>query len=181
MDPVVLFERAAGDAAAMVERVRPEQRSAPTPCTEWDVDALVTHMFGGTGYLRAALGIESDAAHTDDHGDRGYRNAVAQCVQALRAPGALELRCMSPAGFEWSVAEATAGTAMDQLIHTWDLAVAIDADRRLDPELVDAIVAMFLPQMPEIGREAGIVGPEVHIAQDASPRDRLLAAMGRHP
>ena len=88
---------------------------------------------------------------------------------------------MSPAGFEWSVAEATAGTAMDQLVHTWDLAVAIDADRQLDPELVDAIVAMFLPQMPEIGREAGIVGPEVPVAEDASPQDRLLGAMGRRP
>ena len=88
---------------------------------------------------------------------------------------------MSPAGFEWSVAEATAGTAMDQLVHTWDLAVAIGADRQLDPELVDSIVVMFLPQMPEIGRQAGIVGPEVVVADDASPQDRLLGAMGRHP
>ena len=70
---------------------------------------------------------------------------------------------------------------MDQLIHTWDLAVAIDGDRTLDPELVDAIVAMFLPQMPEVGRTAGIVGPAVAVAADASAQDRLLGAMGRHP
>jgi uncharacterized protein (TIGR03086 family) len=178
MDPVVLFEQAASDAASMVERVRPEQRDAPTPCTEWNVETLVSHMAGGTVYLRAALGMEPDAAHA---GDDGYRDAVEQCVEALRAPGALERRCMSPAGFEWSVAEATAGTAMDQLVHTWDLAVALGADRRLDPELVDAIVIMFLPQMPEIGRQAGIVGPEVLVADDASPQDRLLGAMGRHP
>jgi uncharacterized protein (TIGR03086 family) len=178
MDPVVLFERAASDAASMVERVRPEQRGRPTPCTEWDVDALVTHMIGGTVYLRGALGIESGAANA---GDGGYREAVAQCVDALYAPGALERRCMSRAGFEWSVAEATAGTAMDQLVHTWDLAVAIGADGQLDPDLVDAIVAMFLPQMPEIGREARIVGPEVVVGDDAPPQDRLLGAMGRHP
>jgi uncharacterized protein (TIGR03086 family) len=177
MDPVVLFERAATDAAAMVEKVQPEQRDAPTPCSEWDVDTLVAHMAGGTTYLTAALGLDEEG----DSGDRDNRAAVAHCVDALRAPGALERRCMSPAGFEWSVAEATAGTAMDQLVHTWDLAVAIDADRQLDPELVDAIVAMFLPQMPEIGREAGIVGPEVPVADDASPQDRLLGAMGRHP
>jgi uncharacterized protein (TIGR03086 family) len=178
MDPVVLFERAASDAASMVARVRPEQRDAPTPCNEWDVETLVTHMVGGTVYLREALGMEFGAAHA---GDGGYRVSVAQCVEALHAPGALERRCMSPAGFEWSVAEATAGTAMDQLVHTWDLAVAIGADRQLDPELVDAIVVMFLPQMPEIGRQAGIVGPEVVVADDASPQDRLLGAMGRHP
>ena len=39
MDPVVLFERAASVAATVVEYVRPEQRDAPTPCTEWDVEA----------------------------------------------------------------------------------------------------------------------------------------------
>jgi uncharacterized protein (TIGR03086 family) len=177
MDPVVLFVRAATDAAAMGEKVQPEQRDAPTPCCEWDVEALVTYMAGGTTYLSAALDLDTDGGSSN--GD--YRAAVTCCVEALRAPGALERRCMSPAGFEWSVAEATAGTAMDQLVHTWDLAVAIDVDRQLDPELVDAIVAMFLPQMPEIGREAGIVGPEVPVADGASPQDRLLGAMGRRP
>ena len=87
----------------------------------------LTHMIGGTDYLGGILGIEPGAARADDG---GYRDAVAQCVEALHAPGALDRRCMSPAGFEWSVAEATAGTAMDQLVHTWDLAVAIGADRR---------------------------------------------------
>ncbi len=178
MDPVVLFERAASDAVSMVERVRPEQRVAPTPCAEWDVETLVTHMVGGTVYLGAALGMEAEAATA---GDGGSRDAVARCVEALHAPGALERRCMSPAGFEWSVAEATAGTAMDQLVHTWDLAVALGAERQLDPELVDAIVVMFLPRMPQIGRQAGIVGPEVVVADDASQQDRLLGAMGRHP
>jgi uncharacterized protein (TIGR03086 family) len=178
VDPVVLYERAASDAASMVAYVGSDQWDAPTPCTEWDVDALVTHMAGGTAYLRESLGLEPSAADTDAD---AYRKGVGQCAEALRVPGALERRCMSPAGFEWSVAEATAGTAMDQLVHTWDLAVAIGGDRRLDPELVDAIVVMFLPQMPEIGRSAGIVGPEVPVPTDASAQDRLLGAMGRHP
>ena len=80
-----------------------------------------------------------------------YERAVARCVEALHAPGAVDGRCMSPAGFEWSIGEAVAGTAMDQLVHTWDLAVAIGGDRKLDAELVEACVDMFLPQMPDIG------------------------------
>ena len=153
--------------------------AAPTPCVEWDVDALVAHMIGGTDYLGGVLGIESGSRPGPAMAAIGtrWRSVWRRC----HAPGALDRRCMSPAGFEWSVAEATAGTAMDQLVHTWDLAVAIGADRELDPDLVDAIVAMFLPQMPEIGREAGIVGPEVVVGDDASPLDRLLGAMGRHP
>jgi uncharacterized protein (TIGR03086 family) len=176
LDPIVLFERAATDAAAMAERVQPEQRHAPTPCREWDVMALLGHMVGGTSYLLTALG---DGAVTDDATD--YRTAVAVCVAGLRQPGALERRCQSPAGFEWSIADAAAGTAMDQLVHTWDLAVAIGADPRLDPALVETCMAMFVPQMPAIGRDAGFVGPEVAVPAGASAQDRLLGAMGRQP
>jgi uncharacterized protein (TIGR03086 family) len=174
MDPVVLFERAAGGAAAMVAQVRPDQLVLATPCTEWDVAALVAHMQAGTGYLLGALGREAAP-------ELEYGAGVDRCLRALRASGALERACMSPAGFEWSVAEATAGTAMDHLVHTWDLAVAIGGDRRLDAELVGAIVAMFLPHMPEIGRQVGIVGPEVRVAPDAPAQHRLLGAMGRRP
>jgi uncharacterized protein (TIGR03086 family) len=91
------------------------------------------------------------------------------------------VRCVSPLGFEWSVAEAKAGTFMDQLIHSWDLATATGQDTRLDAELVETCVEMFLPEMPERGRAAGLVGPAVAVAADASPQDRLLAAMGRRP
>ena len=88
---------------------------------------------------------------------------------------------MSPLGFEWPVAHAVAGTFMDALIHTWDLATATGQDASLDPELVDACIAMFLPDMPERGRASGLVGPAVDVPDDASPQDRLLAAMGRRP
>ncbi len=176
MGPVVLFERAARGAATMAAQVRPDQLAGATPCAEWDVAALLAHMRGGTRYLLDAVGLdagEPPGRHDD------YAAAVARCADALRSPGALERRCTSPAGFEWSVAEAAAGTAMDQLVHTWDLAVAVGGDRVLDPELVEAVVAMFLPQMPEVGRAAGFVGPAVDVGADASAQARLLGAMGR--
>jgi hypothetical protein len=70
---------------------------------------------------------------------------------------------------------------MDQLIHTWDLAVAVGADRHLDTEVVKAVFEMFLPQMPEIGRQAGLVGPAIPVPAGASLQDQLLGAMGRNP
>jgi uncharacterized protein (TIGR03086 family) len=178
MDPVIMFERAASNAAAMVAQVRPEQRSSPTPCREWDVQALLDHMAAGSVYLVAAAGQDASPSGTDEV---SYRAAVARCVEVLRRDGVLEGSCRSPAGFEWPVAQAAAATAMDQLIHTWDLAVAIGGDRRLDPELVDEVSTMFLPDMPEVGRAAGFVGPAVEVPAGASGQDRLLGAMGRHP
>ena len=175
MDPIVIYERAAMSAAVMAGGVAGDQMTLVTPCPEWDVSALLEHMSGGAAYLMGAIGVPGDGVTWPDPA------AVTACAEALRRPGALERRCMSPAGFEWSVAEAAAGTGMDQLIHTWDLAVAIGADRHLDAEVVDAVVEMFLPQMPEIGRQAGLVGPAVLIPAGASVQDQLLGAMGRNP
>lgn len=171
-----MYERAATAASGLARSVRPEQRGWSTPCSEWDVAALLEHMAGGPLYLLGALGADDSQV-----GQWPDTAAVAAVVARLAEPGALDRRCMSPAGFEWSVAEAAAGTAMDQLIHTWDLAVALDTDRALDPEVTDAVVSMFLPQMPAVGRQAGFVGPEVAVEAGASSQDVLLGAMGRDP
>ena len=176
MNPVEMFERASLAASALARSVPSERQSMATPCTAWDVAELLEHMAGGPVYLLTALG--ADAAESPRWPDQ---QAIEVCLAALREPGALERRCMSPAGFEWSIAEAAAGTAMDQLVHTWDLAVAIGADRSLDPAVTAAVVEMFLPQMPDMGRQAGFVGPAVAVDAEASVQDVLLAAMGRDP
>ena len=62
-------------------------------------------------------------------------------------------------GFEWSIGDAAAGTFMDQLVHTWDLATTVDADGTLDMEVTEVCVTMFVPHLPDIERHAGIVGP----------------------
>ena len=176
MDPVEMFERAATRAATVARAVTTEQRGRSTPCTEWDVAALLDHMAGGPVYLSSALGIDPSAvAAWPDPA------AIDACITALRAPGALERRCTSPAGFEWSVAEAAAGTAMDQFVHTWDLQTALGTDATMDIDLAEAIVALFLPHMPEVGRQAGFVGPAIEVADDAPAAARLLGAMGRRP
>jgi uncharacterized protein (TIGR03086 family) len=171
-----MFERSAAAASGLARAVRPDQMGLPTPCSEWDVAALLEHMAGGPTYLLGALGADGVGA-----GRWPDPVVIGTVASHLAEPGVLDRRCMSPAGFEWSVAEAAAGTAMDQLIHTWDLAVAVGADRTLDADVVDAVVSMFLPQMPEVGRQAGFVGPPVEVADGASAQEVLLGAMGRDP
>ena len=176
MDPIVLFERTAVAAGDMARKVSPQQLGGSTPCEEWDVAALLEHMAGGPNYLLASLGIGVTSAESWP-----AAQVIDACVDALRAPGALERRCQSPANFEWSIAEAAAGTAMDQYVHTWDLATALGEHPDMDSDIAEAIVALFLPHMPEIGREAGLVGPAVTIDRDAPALHQLLAAMGRDP
>ena len=175
-DPVDLFERATARAHGVMAAVTVDQLPLPTPCRQWTVQDLIDHMVGGPDYLLAALPEPRSGSGAAD-----YRKAVDEVLSGLGNPGAGERTCVSPLGFEWTVRDAVAGTFMDTLIHTWDLAVATGQDRTLDPALVDSCVAMFLPEMPERGRAAGIVGPVVPVPDDASPQERLLAAMGRRP
>jgi uncharacterized protein (TIGR03086 family) len=176
MGPTEMFERAASDAAMLARSVRADQAGLSTPCSAWDVAALLDHMAGSPTYLLGALGVDDDdVAQWPDPA------AIDAVITRLRVPGSLDRRCMSPAGFEWSVGEAAAGTAMDQLVHTWDLAVALGVAPTLDVEVTDAIVGMFLPHMPEMGRQAGFVGPAVEVPEGASSQDVLLGAMGRDP
>jgi uncharacterized protein (TIGR03086 family) len=179
-DPVALYGAATDRAIKVVEAVRPEQLGSPTPCTEWTVQQLIGHLIDGTQYLLSAA--EGREAAQPPHGTGGdYRQRVAGVLAALQVPGALERTCISPLGFEWSVAQAVAGTFMDVLIHTWDLARATGQDEKLEPDLVDACTAMFLPDMPKRGRTAGLFGPAIDVGDDASAQDRLLAATGRRP
>jgi uncharacterized protein (TIGR03086 family) len=106
---------------------------------------------------------------------------VQSVLEGLQEPGALDRMCQSPLNFEWPIRQAVAGTFMDQLIQTWDLATATGQDPTLDTELVSICSVMFLPKMPEMGRTAGIVGAEVELPPGASAQDQLLAAMGRQP
>jgi uncharacterized protein (TIGR03086 family) len=179
-DPVDLYRRATEGAITVAAGVQPDQLALPTPCAEWTVQDLLDHLVGGTRYLDAAIHGGQPAAPVDTSAD-DLRDGVRACLEGLAEPGALERTCASPLGFEWTVLEATAGTFMDVLIHTWDLATATGQPAELDPQLVDACTAMFLPEMPERGRAAGIIGPAVPVADDATPQQRLLGALGRTP
>jgi uncharacterized protein (TIGR03086 family) len=178
--PVDLCRAVTGRAIEVAWGVGPDQLGLSTPCSGWDVQALLDHVVGRTEYLLAAMEGRSPTPVTgttavDD------RVGVGAVLEGLAQAGNLERACLSLLGFEWPVGQAVAGTFTDALIHTWDLAQATGQDTDLDPALVEACIALFLPEMPERGREAGIVGPTVEVGPAASPQARLLGAMGRTP
>jgi uncharacterized protein (TIGR03086 family) len=69
-------------------------------------------------------------------------------------------------------------SAMEFLVHTWDVAQATGQAAVLDPGLVrDALgpARQFAP----LARLAGLVGPECAVPEDADDLTRLLAVFGR--
>lgn len=179
-DPVELYRRASVRAVDVANGLKSDQLGRSTPCSEWTVQDLLDHLVTGTAYLEAALGADpADPPTPGTAADLAV--GVDRCLRRMADPAALAHRSASPLGFEWSGIDATAGTFMDVLVHTWDLATATGQDAALAPDLVAACTDMFLPGMPDQGRQAGIIGPAIDVAPDASPQDQLLAAMGRQP
>ena len=62
-DPRQVYARAIAQTEPIVAAVEPSQLGLPTPCTEYDVRALVSHMVGGMNRV-ATAGETGDALAT---------------------------------------------------------------------------------------------------------------------
>lgn len=160
-----------------------------TPCSEWTVRDLVTHLIGG-GLMSEMLldGASSSDARTTlfglkVEGDLGaaFEEACERQRTAFARPDAgttichHPLRDMPAEQFIWLRIRDTA-------VHTWDLARAIGATEQLDARLVGDIWAQVEPNIDALGA-TGLFGAGASgtLPDDASQQDRLLDALGRRP
>ncbi|MFC4062563.1 TIGR03086 family metal-binding protein [Planomonospora corallina] len=179
------YRRALEDFGALVHRIAPGQWENPTPCADWDVRTLVNHVVNESlcvpGLLAGRSAAEVGPAFEGDLlGDdplKAFDASVSAATAAAGDDGALTRVVRLPFG-DVPGAEYITELFADALIHTWDLARAIGADERLDPELVEACAAWFAGA--EDGyRQAGVIG-DPHPAPDGTDlQARLLAAWGR--
>ena len=180
------FARVASAFTACVEAVPEDAWSRPAPCEGWTARDVVRHLvewLPGPGFLLGTFGVPTGPIPSVEDDPAGAWGAVRDAIQAGLDDPVVAQRvedCGPPGQLSFEAAVDMTCTP-DVLIHTWDLATATGQPAQLDPGLVDACIAMFLPDMPERGRAGGIVGPAVPVADDAAPQDRLLAAMGRTP
>jgi uncharacterized protein (TIGR03086 family) len=180
-----LHRRACEAFAARVEGVRDEQWALLTPCVDWDVQALVNHVVGEdrwtaplmAGSTIAEIGdlFDGDLLGEDPKG--ACAAAVKEAVAAVGAPGSLQRTVHLSFGdvpgeeYAWQL-------FADHLIHTWDLAVAVGGDERLDPELVAGCAGWFA-EREQAYRAAGAIAARPAVADDADPQTTLLAGFGR--
>jgi uncharacterized protein (TIGR03086 family) len=67
---------------------------------------------------------------------------------------------------------------LDVLIHGWDVATSTGQDTALDPELVEACIAVIEPQLDMLVG-SGAFGTPLEVPDDADSQTRLLAMLGR--
>ena len=186
MDTAELHRRSVAGWLERLKAVGDGDWDRPTPCTEWSVRDLVNHVVGEERWTvplmqGRTIAEVGDSLDGDLLGDQPGPAAAAAGDEAVRevtsrlTPG---LTVQLSYGEE-QADEYVRQLVADHVIHAWDLAAAVGADRKLDPALV-AEVATWFAEREDGYRQAGAIGPAVAIdATDA--QTRLLAAFGRDP
>jgi uncharacterized protein (TIGR03086 family) len=187
VDLLTAYRRSLTEFTDRVAQVGPDQWGRPTPCSLWDVRALVNHIVYEDRWsvpllAGASLADVGDRFEGDLLGDdplAAARDAAAETDLAASAPGALSRTVQLSFG-ETPAEVYLRQLLADHLVHGWDLAAAIGASRRLDGEVVDEVARWYAGE-ENAYRASGAVAARADVPPEASAQDRLIAAFGRDP
>lgn len=175
------LDAALAGAGRLVAGIGPAQWTAPTPCAEHTVAALVNHMVSGNvsfaARLRGAATPDRGADYLGEDPRAAFDGAANDLRNAFAAPGVLESTYPSP--FGQVPAGVMAGIrVVEMLTHGWDLARATGQRPDLPEDVTERALARVRQQLtPE--RRHPAFGPEVEVAADAPAIDRLAGFLGR--
>jgi uncharacterized protein (TIGR03086 family) len=187
-DPRELHRHAVAQTEAIVAAVQPGQLDLPTPCTEYDVRALLSHIVGGLNRI-AVVGEGGDGlAHParaggvpDDGWLAAYRAASQRALAAWAGDAKLDAMVEVPWG-KIPGRFAVTGYIQEVLTHGWDLAKATGQPTERDPELARYALASAKRILPAEARGDDIpFGPVVQVSADTAPYAQLAAWLGRQP
>ena len=189
-DPREIFSRAVAQTESIIAAVRPDQANLPTPCTDWNVRTLVSHMAGAVtrialiGEGRAdALSIPPFAALDGQQvGEWAatFRAAGARAAAAWADDVKLDALYTVPWG-KVPGRIAVAGYVREVLAHGWDLASATGQETELDPDLGAYGLEISRRSLPEAGREDIPFGFVVPAPAGAGVYAQMAAWLGRTP
>jgi uncharacterized protein (TIGR03086 family) len=170
--------------ADLLEGLRADQLALPTPCSEFDVDALVRHLLGVAGRLEAmghgrpAESVPPSVDALPDDLVGAYRADVEAGRRAWADPAALTRLVEAPFG-RVPGAMVLGVYLAENLTHGWDLARATGQVSEADPALVGPAYATMRQVLPAGGREGFPFAAPVEPAADAGPTERLANWTGR--
>ena len=184
---MALLRRAGSEFECRLTNVTPDQLSRPSPCAEWTVRDLISHVVGesimsvrllqGADAEGAMVGLDGDIL--GDDASAAFAAAASAEHDAFEESGATERIVHHPA-MDMPGAQLLGFRIGGLTLHTWDLARGCGGDETLDSELVEAVWALLSPMAPFIA-QTGVfgLGPSGEVGQDAPLQVRLLDLSGR--
>lgn len=184
-DTAALHGRASEWFGRVVDQIGAAQWHVPTPCSDWDVRELVNHVTGEAlwtpplmaGATIAEVGDRFDGDVLGETPVDAWHAAADQARASVDEPGALD-RTVHLSFGDTPATEYVSQLFADYLIHGWDLAHAIGADTRMDPDLVTACATWF-DSVEQVYRESGAIGDRPAVDPDADAQTVLLSRFGR--
>jgi uncharacterized protein (TIGR03086 family) len=188
IDPRPGFFAAARIACDTVAGVSPSQLPDPTPCTEYDVRALLGHLvavFQRVASVASGAPAIGHAPLVTDVPDDGWGAAARVALHDVEAawsdPAVLDREMVLPFG-TLPGAAALASYTGEISTHTWDLAVATGQAPAWDDEVVTGALAAVRSKLSTAERPPGVpFADAVPVPDDAPAIDRLVAWQGRDP
>jgi uncharacterized protein (TIGR03086 family) len=169
--------------AQLISGLTPDDREAPTPCTEWNVHDLLGHMCSGGHMIAGALQGEAPPDPLPDFLADGPANgwsAASAHLQEAATTERLAATHQMPFG-EMGGEAALSIIVADQLTHAWDLAQGSGQDLAVDDELAMWALETWKGVVPAEGRTGDGFKPAVPVGAEASALDQLVAYTGRTP
>src|SRR3954470_1169687 len=190
MSDVETMQRVLDETKRVVDGIDPSQLALTTPCSDWDVRAVLNHITGGADMFATCV---NDGSISDERlgellgGDNlgadykaSFAAASKRAMTAFERPGSADEIVTLPFG------QMPAGIALriaifDVTVHAWDLAKATGQSTALDPDVLrpalDVGRQMIGPEM----RDGGMFGREVPVGESAPLQDQLAGFAGRQP
>jgi uncharacterized protein (TIGR03086 family) len=189
-DIVALDAMAVRASVELVARAQPGDMARPTPCADWTLHGLITHMAAQHYGFAAASAGDGDLARwrprrlgSDPVAD--YRASAEAVLAAFRAEGALDRRFSLPeiaAGLAFPARQAVSFHFIDYVVHSWDVAKALAVEAHFAPDVLDAAlrVAQAVPDGESRLAPGSAFAPALAWPGD-SPLDQIVAVLGRSP
>ena len=185
MDLLAAHAAALDSTSRIVAGIDRAQLSLPTPCEDFDVEALLGHLIVGNRRFVAVAGgapatsVPLEPEPTDDW-SAAYDTTAIAVRDAWRDPAALERIAELPIGSIPGVV-ALGMHVVESLVHGWDLATATGQGTDIEPELC-TIAWQNVQGVDDDLRGAGRpFGPAIEVPDHAPATDRLVAWLGRQP
>lgn len=176
-----LLERSLAYALGCVSKVTPADLANPTPCTRWDLRALLGHVSDSLNALMEGGAYGDIRLHTSaDSLDplRELRGRVTAVLGAWSGPALPQLIGVGEAALPPGVV-ASVG-ALEIAVHGWDIAQSCRAPRPIPESLAADLLPLGPPLIGAAGR-AAMFAPAAWVPDTASAGDRLVALFGRRP
>lgn len=160
-----------------IRLVRDAQWDNATPCEDWDVRKLVTHVIQGQQQAVALLTDQPMPPPPADDLVSVWESAATGAAAAWNAPGALDREVVLPIG-PMSGAGFLERRVVDLTVHAWDLARAIGDDDEVPNDLAGVVLEIVQRREPELA-SSGRFGTSLLTVMCADDLTELLARLGR--